>query len=520
MTPERSRKGASEKTADLPLDDDALYAAMEAHDARFDGRFFCGVSSTGIYCRPVCRVRLPKRENCAFFVSAAAAEAAGYRPCLRCRPELAPGEAPMDASGRLARRAALLMEEDGHEGGGLAQMAAGLGITDRHLRRVFFAEYGVSPVQYLQTGRLLLAKSLLSDTRLSTTEVAMAAGFGSIRRFNDLIKRRYRLAPGSIRTLGRAAPGAEITLSLGYRPPYAWESLIDFLGPRAIPGIEAVTGETYVRTATIRKGGKIYDGWISVGIRPKANSLSVTIAPSLLPVLSIALRKVRFLFDINCDPEKVYEKLAASEGLGPDLLVRGIRLPGAFDPFETSVRTILGQQVTIRAASTLAGRMAQAFGRRIETPYSGVSLAFPEFEEICGLPEPIEEHLGPLGIIGPRARSILALALALREKRISFSHGADPMAEMKKLRALPGFGPWTIECIAMRALGWPDSFPRTDYGVRKALGGLKPKEIMTLSSQWSPWRSYATILLWRSLARREKSDAPYPEVGARQEAPG
>ena len=232
------------RTPGLLLDDEACYAAMQAHDARFDGRFFCGVSSTGIYCRPVCRVKVPKKENCTFFVSAAAAEAAGYRPCLRCRPELAPGLAPVDSVARLARGAALIMEEDCPTSRKISELAAMLGITDRHLRRVFFAEYGVSPVQYLQTQRLLLAKSLLSDTQLTVTDVAMAAGFGSIRRFNDLFKKHYRLTPNKLRKKGRSMEESNqgITLSLGYRPPYAWDSLISFLAGRAIPGVESVAG--------------------------------------------------------------------------------------------------------------------------------------------------------------------------------------------------------------------------------------------------------------------------------------
>ena len=258
------------RTPELLLDDKACYAAMQAHDVRFDGRFFCGVSSTGIYCRPICRVKLPKEENCTFFVSAAAAEAAGYRPCLRCRPELAPGLAPVDSVPRLARSAALIMEEDCLTSRKISELAAILGITDRHLRRVFFAEYGVSPVQYLQTQRLLLAKSLLTDTRLTVTDVAMAAGFGSIRRFNDLFKKHYQLTPNKLRKKGRSMEENNdgITLSLGYRPPYAWDSLISFLAARAIPGVESVAGDTYRRTVAIKKGETIHYGWISVANRP------------------------------------------------------------------------------------------------------------------------------------------------------------------------------------------------------------------------------------------------------------
>ena len=294
-----------ENTSGILLNDEACYAAMQAHDVRFDGRFFCGVSSTGIYCRPVCRVKVPKKENCTFFISAAAAEAAGYRPCLRCRPELAPGLAPVDSAGRLARSAALLMEEDHLPGRKISEVAAMLGITDRHLRRVFFAEYGVSPVQYLQTRRLLLAKSLLSDTHLTVTDVAMAAGFGSIRRFNDLFKTHYRLAPNRLRKQDRREGNSDgITLSLGYRPPYAWDSLISFLAMRAIPGVESVAGGSYRRTAAIKTGEATHYGWVSVANRPKQNALSVAVATTLLPVLPQVLERIRFLFDVNCSPDR------------------------------------------------------------------------------------------------------------------------------------------------------------------------------------------------------------------------
>ena len=487
----------------LPLDDKACYAAMQAHDVRFDGRFFCGVSSTGIYCRPICRVRLPKEGNCTFFVSAAAAEAAGYRPCLRCRPELAPGLAPVDSVPRLARSAAI-MEEDCLTPRKISELATVLGITDRHLRRVFFAEYGVSPVQYLQTRRLLLAKSLLTDTQLTVTDVAMAAGFGSIRRFNDLFKKHYQLTPNELRKNGQSmeASNDEITLSLGYRPPYAWDSLISFLAVRAIPGVESVAGDTYRRTAAITKGERIHYGWISVANRPAQNALSVTVATTLLPVLSRVLARIRLLFDVNCSPEKVYEKLATMNKLAPDICVPGIRLPGCFDPFEMSVRAILGQQVTVKAAGTLAMRLVNLVGEKIHTPFEELAFAFPQPDRIRALEGPIENHLQPLGITGGRARSILALATALATNSITLSYSANPGEVMEKLRNLPGFGPWTVEYIAMRALGWPDAFPHTDYGVKKALSNRPPHEILTLSQTWSPWRSYATILLWNSLQNK------------------
>ncbi|HEX9079110.1 MAG TPA: AlkA N-terminal domain-containing protein [Desulfuromonadaceae bacterium] len=494
-------------THTLPLDDKACYAAMRAHDSRFDGRFFCGVSSTGIYCRPICRVKLPREENCSFFPSAAAAEAAGFRPCLRCRPELAPGLAPVDSVTRLARIAALIMEEDLLTDRTIPDLATMLGITDRHLRRVFRAEYGVSPVQYLQTRRLLLSKSLLTDTRLSLTDVAMTAGFGSIRRFNDLFRKRYRLTPGRFRKGGTEqhaeADDDGITLAIGYRPPYAWDELLSFLASRAIPGVESVSCGAYRRTAAVRKGETVHYGWFSVAnSAPRDNALSVTVAPTLVPVLTQVLARVRQLFDADCTPASVSEGLRTMERLGtPDLLVPGIRLPGCFDPFEMSLRAVLGQQVTVQAARTLAGRLAMSLGRRLDSPFEELSVTFPQPDDICALKGRIEDRLGPLGITGARARSIRSLAEALASGSLTLSPRADPGGEMEKLLRLPGFGPWTVHYIAMRALAWPDAFPPGDHGLRRALAGRPPEEAQALTQSWSPWRSYAAVTLWNAMEK-------------------
>lgn len=492
---------AQNEIQSILLDDKACYAALRAHDDRFDGRFFVGVSSTGIYCRPICRVKLPKEENCSFYKSAAAAEAAGYRPCLKCRPELAPGLAPVDAVTRIARKAALMIEEDCLADRKISDLAAMLGITDRHLRRIFAAEYGVSPVQYLQTKKLLFAKNLLTDTRLPVTEVAMISGFGSIRRFNDLFQKHYKLSPSRLRKNEKIISSncEEISLLLGYRPPYDWERLVSFLAGRAIPGVESVTGGVYRRTVSIRNAGVIYRGWVSVANVPRKNSVSVTVAPSLLPVLTPVLARIRNLFDINCNPAEVYEKLMIMNQLAAGTYGLGTRLPGCFDPFEISVRAILGQQVTVKAARTLAMRLAEAFGEKIITPFEELSYTFPGPEIFQDLEGPVANYLGPLGIIGTRARSISALAEALTTGHITFSQNADPENEMKKILDLPGFGSWTVQYIGMRAFSWPDAFPHTDYGVKKALPGMTPAEILELSQAWRPWRSYATIALWNSL---------------------
>lgn len=490
----------------LPLDQDACYAAMRAHDPRFDGRFFCGVSSTGIYCRPICRVKLPKRENCTFFPSAAAAETAGYRPCLRCRPELAPGLAPADSSTRIARGTARLIEEDCLSDRTISELAGVMGISDRHLRRVFFAEFGVTPVQYLQTRRLLLAKNLLTDTSLPITEVAMSAGFGSIRRFNDLFRKRYRLAPGRFRSKEREVePSADaVTLFLAYRPPYAWDQILSFLGARAVPGVESVSHDSYRRTVALRKRETLHHGWISVSHRAERDAISVTISSELLPVLPQLLARVRQLFDVDCDPLAVQEQLATLNEVDPGLPLPGIRLPGSFDPFESCSRAVLGQQVTVKSARTLAARLAASFGDSIATPFEELTCSFPLPETISALKPPIEDRLGPLGITCARARSILALAQGVASGELRLSYPADPAEVMARLLRLPGVGEWTVQYIAMRVLGWPDAFLASDYGVKKALSALPWRDALKLAETWSPWRSYATVSLWQFLAGKEQ----------------
>ena len=489
------------------LHDRAWYAAFKAKDTRFDGRFFVGVSSTGIYCRPVCRAKLPKVENCTFYGSAAEAEQAGFRPCLLCRPELAPGAAPVDATVSLARRAARLLEENCGSGQSLEELVGRLGCTDRHLRRAFMAEYRVSPVRYLQTCRLLLAKNLLTDTALSVIDVAMAAGFGSLRRFNDLFKKQYRLSPTALRRQaegrgkagGGGEEGREVTLTLGYRPPYLWDRMLDFLAFRAIPGVERVQGGEYSRTARCAGGdGRIVSGWVRVGHCPQKNALAVTVSFSLLPALPQVLAKVRHLFDLCSDPAAVGETLESMNAIHPGLYVPGARLPGCFDAFEMSVRAILGQQITVKAAGTLAARLVAAFGTRLDTGVEGLTHVFPQPEDIAALAGPIGDHLGPLGIIGARANTILELAKAFTDD-MNFRSLASPEEEIKKLLAVKGIGPWTAEYIAMRAMGWPDAFLHTDYGVKKALQPRSEKEIRAMAEAWRPWRSYAVMALWNSL---------------------
>lgn len=479
-----------------------LYEAFKAKDTRFDGKFFVGISSTKVYCRPVCWAKQAKRENCTFYSSAAAAEQAGYRPCLLCRPELAPGYSVIDASSVLAHKAARLLEESCGTGQNLELLSERLGCTSRHLRRIFVDEYHVTPIQYLQTCRLLLAKNLLTDTKLSVLDVAMAAGFGSLRRLNDLFQKHYHLSPTDLRknvTNGNNQVG-EITVNVGYHPPYLWDEIIDFLSARAIPGVEKIIDGEYMRTVQLTdRNDRVYNGWICVKNNPKTNTLSVTFNDSLVPVLSQILTHVKQLFDLYCEPDIVYETLQTLNETKSGSCVSGLRVPGCFDAFETSVRAILGQQITVKAASTLAGKIAHTFGTPIITGIEGLSYTFPGVKDIISLEENIEEQLGKLGVIATRSKCIMELAKSIQTGMIELDGCKEPEMEMKKLMQIKGIGKWTANYIAMRTMGWPDAFLETDIGIKHALPGYTPKELLAMSEKWKPWRSYVIMNLWNTL---------------------
>jgi AraC family transcriptional regulator of adaptative response / DNA-3-methyladenine glycosylase II len=482
----------------MTLDSNICYRALKARDARFDGRFFVAVSSTRIYCRPVCTVKPPRRENCRFFPSAAAAESSGYRPCLRCRPELAPGNASVDATTRLAQAAASMMEDRTLDQEGLDTLAGRLGITDRHLRRAFGAEFGVSPVEFAQTQKLLLAKRLLTDTALPVTEVAFASGFGSVRRFNALFRQRYRLKPGQLRGTRRGVVSAgaaadALKFELSFRPPFDWQAVSAFLGARAIAGVEAVEGGCYRRTVRVPGDGKEHTGWIAVGMSPRKPTLRVAVSASLAKALPPALSRVKALMDLACHPAEVAQALGALAKRHP-----GLRVPGAFDGFEMAVRAILGQQVTVAAASTVAGRFAAAFGDPIATPFDSLTTLFPTATRVAELPP---GRIARLGMPGARARTVVALARAVADGRLSLVPNADIEATLDALRALPGIGEWTAQYIAMRALSWPDAFPHADLGVKKALGETDARRVLAAGEAWRPWRAYAVMHLWQSLTK-------------------
>ncbi|MGC1389211.1 MAG: AlkA N-terminal domain-containing protein [Steroidobacteraceae bacterium] len=483
------------------LDSDACFRAVRARDRRFDGRFFTAVATTGIYCRPICPVRAPKRENMRFFSSAAAAEGAGFRPCLRCRPERAPGLAAVDAAGRLIGAAIAGIEEHALSNARVVDLAASLGISDRHLRRVTEAELGVSPIELAQTQRLLLAKRLLGETSLNLTDIAFASGFGSLRRFNALFKSRYGLNPRSLRksSRGRRALSAADALrcQLDFRPPLAWGALLDYLRLRAIPGVEWADHTHYRRTVAIDSSQKgDVHGWIAVSLAKGGIALDVEMSQSLAPVIGAVIVRVKNLFDLGAAPDAVSALLSQDPMLAR--VVRrlpGLRVPGAFDGFELAVRAVLGQQVSVRAATTLAGRWAENFGAAIATPFSELNRLTPQAPRMACL---AAENIAALGIVSSRARALIGLSQAVTERRVALSHAADIEEQIKALERVPGIGPWTAQYIAMRALRWPDAFPSGDLMLLKA-AQIGKKELQERAEGWRPWRAYAAHYLWQSL---------------------
>ena len=480
----------------MELDADAAYRVLKARDARFDGRLFVGVTSTGVYCRPVCRVRTPKRENCRFFGTRALAEAAAFRPCLKCRPEIAPGLSMMDSSAVLADTAARWMEHAVFAGDGIAvpRMAERLGVTDRHLRRIFTAAQGVSPLAYLTTQRLLLAKQLLTDTAMPVTQVALASGFDSLRRFNAAFVEHYRLNPSQLRRERGENSAHDAPLKLAYRPPYDVESMLGFFARRALPGVEVVDLPTHTlrRTVVLLHRGQPLAGWVSVRFVPERNEAHVHAAPHFGPVLGTLMQRVRQAFDLDADPARIDPVMAAL----PVAPRAGLRLPGSIDGFETAVRVVLGQQVTVAAARTLVQRVVARFGVPIDTPYADLNLGFPDAATLAAA-DP--EVIGKLGIVRQRVRALQALATEVAEGRLELHRGAPLEPTLDALRALPGIGDWTAQVIAMRALAWPDAWPATDIGLMNALGTRDPKVVTARAEAWRPWRAYAVMRLWHHL---------------------
>jgi AraC family transcriptional regulator, regulatory protein of adaptative response / DNA-3-methyladenine glycosylase II len=475
-----------------------LYKALASRDSRFDGVFFVGVTSTDVYCRPICPAKTPKEANCRFFGTPQEAETAGFRPCLRCRPELAPGSAPVDDAQRIAQLIVQRLEEGSLDGkAGLEEIADQFELSSRQIRRIVHNELGVPPIQLLLTRRLLLAKQLLTETTLPMTDVAFASGFSSLRRFNDAFNRRYGMPPTCLRKKATEDAAAitespTSTLQLSYRPPYDWKGVLAFLAARALRGIEHVTDSSYARTVQLGEA----KGWMRVRQSKKKHALTVEFTHSLMPVLPALLSRVRALFDLNARPDLIAKHLRKDARLKSAVKANpGLRVPGAFNGFEMGLRAVLGQQVTVQAATTIACRFVEAFGEPIVTPFAELNRLTPVPARVAAASvDDIARH----GIVAMRSRSIIALADAQVSGGLCLDGDAhhNPDDSIKRLAQLPGIGQWTAHYIAMRALRWPDAFPKDDIAVRNNLGGVTAKEAEALSQAWRPWRSYAVMHVW------------------------
>jgi AraC family transcriptional regulator of adaptative response / DNA-3-methyladenine glycosylase II len=486
-----------------------FHNALAAHDPRFDGVFFVGVTSTGVYCRPICPAKTPKIANRRFFDTPQEAEHAGFRPCLRCRPELAPGSAPVDDGQRIAQLIVERLEQGQFdEKAGLETIADQFELSSRQIRRIVRKELRVPPIQLLLTRRLLLAKQLLTETTLPITEVAFASGFSSLRRFNDAFNTRYRMPPTRLRKKAREGADAlgqneTCTLRLSYRSPYDWNGILAFLAARALKGVEYVTDDAYARTVCLGDA----KGWIRVTHSRPKRALMVEFTHSLTPVLPALLSRLRALFDLNARPDLIAKHLRKDERLKTSVVANpGMRVPGAFNGFELGVRAILGQQVTVRAATTIAGRFVDAFGEPIVTPIAGLNRLTPTSARVAAASvDDIARH----GILAARSRSLIALA-EMQESTLCLDGGTyhRPDDAIARLTALPGIGQWTAQYIAMRAMRWPDAFPKEDIAIRNQLGGLTAGEAEALSQPWRPWRSYAVMHLWamsKSISERRSA---------------
>ncbi|MEN3366632.1 MAG: AraC family transcriptional regulator [Burkholderiales bacterium] len=474
------------------LDRDSCYRALTARDTRFDGVFFTGVKTTGIYCRPVCTVKTPRESSCTFFTTAAAAEAAGFRPCLRCRPELAPYALQQNLAHQVWLRIAAGALNDGD----VERLATEVGLSSRQLRRVLLQHFGVTPVELAQTQRLLFAKKLLQETDLSMADIAYAAGFGSVRRFNALFAQRYGIAPNAIR---RAATKAEtgapdaLTLRLAYRPPFHWERIVRYLSGRAVPGVEAAVAGTYLRS--VRIGDAV--GWIRVTHLAAKHQLELEVATSLATALMPLLARVRGQFDLDANPAVIEAHLRQD----PMLLAHidsmpGLRVPGAFDPFELAVRAVLGQQVSVAGATTLSGRLVARFGESVETPFAEITHYITHAQEIAAADA---TEIARIGIPATRAQTIQGLAQFAADGGLRMRPGTGLDEAISRLKTVRGIGDWTAHYIALRALRYPDAFPAGDLGLQKAVeenARLTEKQLAARAAVWSPWRGYAALILW------------------------
>ncbi len=478
--------------------------ARRSRDARFDGRFFIGVTTTRIYCRPICPARAPKDENVRYFPTAAAAEAAGFRPCLRCRPEASPGTPAWFGTSGVVSRALNLIGNGVLDETGVDGLSERVGLTARHLRRLFVQHLGATPLDVALTRRAHFAKQLLDETALSCEQIAMAAGFGSVRRFNSEVRRTFHRTPTELRRLTRTpapAGAGRYRFRISYRPPYDWPAILGFLSARATPGVEHVDGHSYTRTITTH--GK--SGTIAVSPAPAGPALILDVQFADARALLSIVERVRRMFDLGADPILIGECLGSDRWLRRSLARHpGIRTPGAWDGFELAVRAILGQQVTVRAATTMAGRLAERFGSPIAEP-SMVCRSFPTPEQLMAA------EIESIGVVRARAHAIRSLARAVASGAIRFGASVDTHETLRALTAIPGIGDWTAQYIAMRALTEPDAFPSGDLVLRRMAGDCSARELERRSEAWRPWRAYAVMLLWQAATDSVPGPGPIGE---------
>jgi AraC family transcriptional regulator of adaptative response / DNA-3-methyladenine glycosylase II len=486
------------------MDTQLFEQARQNRDPRFDGRFFIAVKTTGIYCRPICRVRIPKAINVQFFLTAAAAAEAGFRPCLRCRPETAPGTPAWKGTSTTVKRALSLISAGALDEAGVESLSDRLGVTSRHLSRLFSQYLGASPKAVGQTRRLHSAKKLLDETSLSMVDVAMSTGYGSVRRFNDHFKQVYGRSPTQIRNMNKVAAKSQslaltassFELKLTYRPPFDYQGMLNFLKVRAIPGVERVTDEKYVRTIVV--GSTVESrqvGRLTVTHDPEKLCLQVYIELDGASQLMIVLEKVKRLFDLTADPIDIIQCLQADKQMVTMVAQNpGQRVPGCWEPFEIAVRAIVGQQISVKGATTLMGKIASTYGQQTE-----LGLVFPDANalsqiDVIGLSMPVK-----------RAQTIKDMSQAVIDGSIDFTVGGDPANLIHQLTNIKGIGPWTSHYIAMRALGDPDAFLQGDLVLlkvaEKCFGIGCGKDLIERSKQWQPWRAYACMHLWRQAAQ-------------------
>ena len=493
----------------MELDPKVCYTAILSRDRRFDGRFFTGVVTTGIYCRPVCPVHPPRFENMRFYACAAAAEAAGFRPCRRCHPEAAPGTPAWVGSSAVVSRAMRLIGEGALDEDDIEGLAARLGIGGRQLRRLFAEHLGASPTAIARARRVHFAVKLIEETRLPITEVAFLAGFRSIRQFNHAVRstfhhspteRRVKYGLGGKKPLETHSPNGEgLIVRLPYRPPFDWNALLSFLSSRAIPGVESILDGTYRRSVEI--GGSI--GIIELTPSSERPELLMRVQLSSYESLLRVSERARRIFDLGADPLQINQCLRRSPSLARAVAARpGLRVPGAWDGFELAVRAILGQQVTVKGATTLAGRLVSRFGSPLEGYASfGITHLFPGPESL------MKSDLTKLGMPSRRGETIRGLARAVASGDIPLDSSQGLDNSVSSLCSVPGIGQWTANYIAMRAFGETDAFPSDDLGLRKALSKgsnlISAKDVARIAEEWRPWRAYGALYLWNQPAAIE-----------------